>query len=344
MNRKLSFSVALSTLSLLSLAILPALADDNTTSTPPLSPTSTIQIPSVTVPAEVESDNKLSPSGEGSTNDIDHVSDLDTLKRKGAVQIKIRLEALAKLSKRVAESKLTADQKTQLQTEITANVTGLTDLGTKIAAGTDLNATRALVKSIYTDFRIFAVFIPRVNGLMHVWLSLANIDRVTVSLSDVQPKIDALKAKGVDTSKMEALIVEIKNSLNTAKTKFTTAATTLSAIKPADYPGSGATFKQARALIREAEKQMNHAREAVRRLNALIRLANKTEEHKNKLLERRDKNEARKKELEEKKKGRSEFKQERKDGREEVKNKIKELRDNLKEKIKELRNATSTAK
>ncbi len=362
MTRKFSLSVALSTLSLLSLAVFPALADEtSTSSTVTTTVTTTSTIPAVTVPAEIESGNKINPSGEGSTNDLDQVTNLDTLKKKGAMQIKIRLDALAKLSRRVAAShsgsafsseaqarredssgsrttKLTAEQKTQLQAEITTNTNGLTELGVKIASSTDLEAARVLVKSIYTDFRIFAVFIPRVNGLMHVWLSLANIERVALSLALTETKIVALKAKGVDTSKMETAVAEIRTSLGTAKTKFDATAATLATIKPADYPGSGETFKRLRTIIRDAEKQVNRSRQAIHRLNALIRLSNQAEVRKLKLLERRAKEEAHKKEE------RDEFKQERKDEREEVKNKIKELRENLKEKVKDLKNTTSTAK
>ena len=332
-SKKLSLSVALSTLSLLSLAVFPALADENNSSS--ASTASTTTIPLVVVPLDINNNAPINPSSEGSTNDLDRVTNLDTLKKKGATQIKIRLEALSKLSRRAAASKLTDAQKTQLQAEITTNVNGLTELGVKISAGSDIVAVRALVKSIYTDFRIFAVFIPRINGLMHVWLSLANIERVTLSLAETQTKIDALKDEGVDTSKMEKVMAEVKTSLGTAKTKLEAAAVTLSNIKPADYPGSNETFRRVRTIIREAQKQITKARQSVHRLNALIRLANQAEARKLKLLERRDKNKERKDEH-------KEDREEVKEKKAELKDAIKTLRENFKQDIQRLKTTSST--
>ena len=337
-SKKLSLSVALSTLSLLSLAVFPALADENNSSS--ASTASTTTIPLVVVPLDINNNAPINPSSEGSTNDLDRVTNLDTLKKKGATQIKIRLEALSKLSRRAAASKLTDAQKTQLQAEITTNVNGLTELGVKISASstassTEIAATRALVKSIYTDFRIFAVFIPRVNGLMNVWLSLANIERVNLSLTLTQTKIDALKDEGVDTSKMEKVMAEVKTSLGTAKTKLEAAVVTVSNIKPADYPGSNETFRRVRTIIREAQKQITKARQSVHRLNALIRLANQAEARKLKLLERRDKNKERKDEH-------KEDREEVKEKKAELKDAIKTLRENFKQDIQRLKTTSST--
>lgn len=346
MIKRLSISVALSTLSLLSLAVFPALAQDTTVLSATTTPTT---IPPVVVPGDTNASGQINPSSEGTTTDIDRVSNLETLKKKGANLIKHRLDALNKLARKVTASKLTDAQKAQLLSDITANVNGLNELGVKIAAGNDVVAVRALVKSIITDFRIFAVAIPRVSGLMNVWLSLANIEQVTVSLAEAQIKIDALKVKGVDTSKMEALMIEIKTNFGIAKTKLEAAAATLTVIKPADYPSSSETFRRVRTLIREAQKQVTKARQMIHRLNALTRLANQAETRKAKLLERRAKEKARKAKHEEKKDDRDDKKEERKEEREddkekriEVKDAIKTLRDKFKQDVEKLKNASTT--
>ncbi len=255
------FTVALGILSLLSLSILPVLAADNTGEA----------TPNVTVPSEVTALTELNPESEGSTHDLDSVTKLDVLQKKGQIQIKNRITALNKFVARVNASKLSETQKTQLQTDVTANLTGLTDLGSKIAAGTDVTTVRALDKSIYTDFRIYAVVIPRDTGEMQAWLGLNNLTQVLTSLANVQPKIEALKAKGVDVRQAESLVTQINTILADTKTKFETSAATLSAIKPADYPTSGTTFRQVRQIFRDAKKEVHHARQSISRLNGIMR-------------------------------------------------------------------------
>lgn len=258
--------VFLSLISIFSLSIIPSFAQSTSTATttPPVDPT-------VSQPVELPSPRSLNPETENIPESLNKLTTIEALKNKGRALVKVRLEALERLNNRIGKSKLTTEQKIKLQSDIAKNVTDLKEVLVKIEAGTDPVMVRNLVKSIYTDFRIFAVAIPRLSGLMHAWLSLDQVARVSESLAKVEIKIAELKTKGVTTTKMEALVSETKTKLGTAKLKFETAATLLEALKPVDYPGSKDTLRRVREMLKNGQKEIRKAQQVIHKLNRLLR-------------------------------------------------------------------------
>lgn len=256
----------LSLISIFSLAVGQSFAQTTSTatSTPPVEPT-------VINSDELSLPRALNPETENAPENLDKSTTLKSIKDRGGRLIRIRLEILDRLLSRVADSKLSAEQKTKLQADIAANVTDLKALLAKIDAKTDPANARNLVKSIYTDFRIFAVFIPRVSGLMHAWFFINQIANINNSLAKVEIKIAELKAKGVTTTKMETLADQIKPILATGKEKFETAAGLLDALKPADYPGSKDTLRRVREMLKNGQKETRKSQHVISELNMLLR-------------------------------------------------------------------------
>src|SRR5579859_2261422 len=90
----------------------------------------------------------------------------------GDQQIANRITALNKLSATVTDdhNKLLIDDAhaSDLQTDVQTNVTGLNTLKTTLDAETDAKAARQDVEKIYTQFRIYAVVLPRDYRRLHL--------------------------------------------------------------------------------------------------------------------------------------------------------------------------------
>jgi len=271
----------------LSVAALPALAD--TTSTP-----SGNDIPQIPAIPAIES---AAPQSENiPTATINGINNLAALQARGAALISQRIRGLNRLDQKINKTKLAGADKTALKAEIAANITGLTALGEKIKADTDIAVAKADVISIYETYRIYAVFMPKITGIMNNLLLLQNIEKLT---ADTVPKFEAriaeLKAAGKDVSKLEALMAEAKTKLAEAKTKAETAKAGFSTLRPADYPATKTVIAQNHALTKEAHNALRIAQKDLAKVKTQLLLQDRLLKIEKKKLELQQKLEAKKK-------------------------------------------------
>lgn len=88
--------------------------------------------------------------------------------------IAARQTALATLNSRVTEvytdGRITSDDNTALTSDISTNESGLSSLKSQLDGASDATAARQDVKLIYTQFRIFAVVLPR--DYHEIWVDM----------------------------------------------------------------------------------------------------------------------------------------------------------------------------
>ena len=181
----------------------------------------------------------ITAQAEGSTTL--NTTKLTRIQATGAQLIKQRISSLNSLTTQINASKLGTDQKATLTASIATNISGLTSLGGQIASATDASSTKSLVQSIYTNFRIYAVFIPQIKWEKRINDLQNHIVKLGDTFAKVQANIDAAKAKGKDVSVWQASLTAAKASVATDSTQLTTLWTNVMAIKPADYPTSSKT-------------------------------------------------------------------------------------------------------
>ncbi|MCX6793271.1 MAG: hypothetical protein NTY12_04575 [Candidatus Falkowbacteria bacterium] len=173
-------------------------------------------------------------------------SNLKTVITKGSNMIDMRLNALNRAKTSINKSKLSANQKTSLIAMIDENINGLTNLKTKLVAETDLALAKADLSSMFTDYRIYGVFMPKLNALRIIDMNSNNLDKIqTTTFTNYQTKIDALKASNGDAAliaKMEAGLAKAKT--DASKTSSLISSTMIKAqnLKPADYPTQSKTI------------------------------------------------------------------------------------------------------
>ncbi len=153
-----------------------------------------------------------------------------------------RLSALASLKVEIDRSAyLTASQKTSLKAMVDSNISGLTTLLAKIKADTDLAVLKADSEKIYTDFRIFSVFTPKIKALIAFYSQANYSGKANEVLVVVQNKLNDFKDAGVNVVANQAALDAAKASLVQANAKIGTMTTKASDLKPSDFPTISAT-------------------------------------------------------------------------------------------------------
>lgn len=158
-----------------------------------------------------------------------------TLKKTNALkEIDRRLESFKKLTTKILEiKKLTASQKEALIAQIQVEITKLEDLKNKINDEKDTNALSEQKKMISESYKIYALYIPKIEIMAHA--------------NKIIEIADAMSAKTTDPT--------LESKISDSKTKAQTAYDLVSPLLPeSDYK---ATLKTARDLLRAARTGLN---------------------------------------------------------------------------------------
>ena len=131
---------------------------------------------------------------------VDPATRLVDLKAKGAAAIVKRQTTLAELSGKIAGQAKDCGSNAAMTAEITATATGLTGVGTSLAAATDLKVAKDLYRSIFIDYRVYLVVAPKAGKVIRCDVQLLRNDALTAEGAKLQLSIDEAKAKGVDTA------------------------------------------------------------------------------------------------------------------------------------------------
>ncbi len=181
--------------------------------------------------------------------------------------INARIEALNKLSLRIQAMKnVSAGVKASLASEVQTNTQGLSALKTKIDADTDANVAATDQKSIYGDFRIYALIIPK--GYL-----LASADRVKVVsglLTDLQSKLQA-RATTSSSAELTSLLADMTSKIADAKVEAGLAESGIVNLSPdkgdkAVAESNHSALVTARAHVKTASTDLKAAREDARKI------------------------------------------------------------------------------
>src|SRR5476651_1263294 len=101
------------------------------------------------------------------TKSADQSQKLVSLHSQSDTEITNRLDSLNSALTRINSLvKLSSDQKNTYITEINTDISGLTSLKTKCDSDTDLATLRSDYRTIFTQYRVYAEFLPQTNLLV----------------------------------------------------------------------------------------------------------------------------------------------------------------------------------
>jgi hypothetical protein len=198
---------------------------------------------------------------------------------KGATLAQIQAAAAAAITARVG-SLTTAMAKVQQRTDLggdqavllhslQADVTGLKQLGVKIAGDTDQTAARAGYQQIAGNFRVYSLILP-VTHLVSASDRLNNT--VAPRLTADAAKI-AAKLTPADRATVQPLLTDLTNQVAAAETATKGLSASLEAYRPAQLKANHDLLKPARHSLAAAKTAITRARRDAKQAVADIRTA-----------------------------------------------------------------------
>ena len=138
---------------------------------------------------------------------------LGDIKTKGAAAIADRLTRVQTLSARLAGAKGDCGDNANVTTQLGANTTGLTALASTLAAETDLTKAKAEYKSIFGDYRIYVLQVPKTDVALNCGNNIARAAKLQTEISQLQTRIDAAAAKNLDVTASKAALATATSQL-----------------------------------------------------------------------------------------------------------------------------------
>lgn len=173
------------------------------------------------------------------------VTDTQCVVTFGNARIAERQTALAALNGRIttafAAGRITSANNSALVGDVSANQTGLTALKGQLDSASDAKTARSDVKLIYTQYRIYAVVLPR--DYHELWLDM--IIHVDARLTGAEPIIrDAINGAPVGVqAQANSLFADYQTQVSTAEAQTQAAEALIAQLTPANYDAGAAAYQ-----------------------------------------------------------------------------------------------------
>lgn len=185
-----------------------------------------------------------------------------TIVSKGDQEITRRITALNASVKVIDQTaKLSASDKQTLKDEVTASITGLTSLKTKLDSDTTLADAREHAKTIVTDYRVYALVLPKVRLIKVADGQIMLEASFTELATKFTQRFTELKAAGKDTSALETTLASMSAKVLDAQTTSSAVKTKLLALQPTDYNADHAVLSGYRDQLKSAHDKLVSARQ-----------------------------------------------------------------------------------
>ncbi|HXE10315.1 MAG TPA: hypothetical protein VN554_02715 [Verrucomicrobiae bacterium] len=179
---------------------------------------------------------------------------------KGDREINRRLTTLNTLSNKInGAQKLTSSDKNSLSNEVSTEISGLTALKTKLDADSDLATAKADAQSIFSDYRVYALVVPKVQLVKAADDQQVAEGKLTDLATKLQSRLTNAKNSGKD-------VTDLQNTLNDMTAK-TTAAQQISSsvessiinLQPSDYNSDHQLLSGYRDKLKTAQSNIKAA-------------------------------------------------------------------------------------
>ena len=193
------------------------------------------------------------------------------LKASGHAMIQDRLKTLTGLGAEVHASKSISDgDRSALLTLLSTDQSGLAALDRRIQGDTDPKSLEADIKSVYTDYRIYALVEPKVELVLAADSMSGAEAKLRTAGDRIATLIAEARAKGRDTSAAEAALADLVAHDTAAGAKLTGVSADLLGLTTEGYPANQTQLATDRRSIEDAHAELVAAgRDARRALLAL---------------------------------------------------------------------------
>jgi len=182
------------------------------------------------------------------------------IKTRADSQIEMRLNSLSSAMAKIGEVKrLTGDQKTTFSNEIGEDINALTILKAKIDSDTDPNILKTDATAIYSDYRVYAVFLPQIHEIISTDIIQVTATNLTTIAEKLKERIQEMQASGKTVADLQGFLTDMQAKISDAQTHGTAAFNEIVSLTPTSYPGSTSILKDARTKIKTATSDLKAA-------------------------------------------------------------------------------------
>lgn len=212
----------------------------------------------------------LEATGAGGLRLANQMTRLEQIKTRAEQEINRRITLLNTLISKIADIKrLSGGQKTDFTSQINGLVSQLQILNTKIQSDADLATLVADGKSILNTYRVYMLFMPKINIMAAADRISEIASQALVLVPAVQNRISQVQSAGHDVTALNNALADFQSKLNDAQTQATNATDTVSVLVPdmgnvSTMQANTAVIKSARGMIITAIHDMNAARSDIR--------------------------------------------------------------------------------
>lgn len=176
---------------------------------------------------------------------------------RGDKEIARRLTNLNALASKInGAPKLSADDKVSLTSEVNVEISNLNTLKIKLDAETTADSAKADAQSIITDYRVYALIVPKVNLVRTADDQLATEAKLTALATKLQARIDAAKAKNKDVTLTQTGLNTLNNELNEAQSISSSVESSVINLQPSDYNADHTILSGDRDQLKKAQNDI----------------------------------------------------------------------------------------
>ncbi|HVW23207.1 MAG TPA: hypothetical protein VHB51_01855 [Candidatus Saccharimonadales bacterium] len=179
---------------------------------------------------------------------------------RGDKEIERRLKTLNRLSSKVPSgSKLSDADKSNLTAAVQAEITDLTNLKTKLDADTDVNTAASDALSIITEYRVYALIVPKIQLVRAADAQQVAEAKLTVLAGKLQTSLSTAQSKGQDISTEQALLTDMNAKIAAAQAISSQVGSTVLGFQPNDRNSNPSLLSGYRDQLQTAQADIRVA-------------------------------------------------------------------------------------
>ena len=176
-----------------------------------------------------------------------------SLTQKALSEIDRRIAALTNSATSVANmAAISPEIKTELTTQIQAEIENLNKLKAQIQAETNAIAVTGLIASVTSSYKVYALFTPKVMILATGGKLLSLAEMLTAVQQNLMMQVTAMSSSGQDTTELEAMLTDAQENITAGTESAQSAMETVITLSPAQYPANRTSLQSARVDLGES--------------------------------------------------------------------------------------------
>jgi prophage antirepressor-like protein len=201
-----------------------------------------------------------STAGAGTSNTAANQATLQRIQTRGDSEINRRLTSLKSLGSVISSStKLSTDDAATLTTEVSNEISGLQTLETSLNADTTVAAARTDAQSIISEYRVYALILPKVYLVQTADREQTAIAKWVATAAKLQIRLNTEQSAGKNVASLVTALNDMNSKLTTAQATASNIETSVIALQPTDYDSNHSVLSGDRDQLKTGQNQIEGA-------------------------------------------------------------------------------------